>query len=289
MATTALGDEAAIKGFTRDDLVGFQQRWLRPDNAELFVVSDRPLAEVQPLLEQRFGDWHARRCRRGTKTLQRARRAPDGAADRADQPAGSPQSVIFGGELTPLDPRADIVRSSMAANDVLGGHLPVAASTWTCARPRAGPMALTASTGAARACRAVPVVGAGPGRPHRRFDRRAHRADRATSSTTEGGHTGRARADRSRATIDELPGQFETSERGARRDDQTNALYGRPDNYYETLAAKYRALTHGRRRPGAGARRSTPMRFVFVVVGDAAKVRPQLDKLGMPIEVVEAP
>jgi len=25
------------------------------------------------------------------------------------------------------------------------------------------------------------------------------------------------------------------------------------------------------------------------VVGDAAKVRPQLDKLGIPIEVVEAP
>jgi hypothetical protein len=25
------------------------------------------------------------------------------------------------------------------------------------------------------------------------------------------------------------------------------------------------------------------------VVGDAAKVRPQLEKLGMPIEVVEAP
>jgi ribose 5-phosphate isomerase len=29
--------------------------------------------------------------------------------------------------------------------------------------------------------------------------------------------------------------------------------------------------------------------LVFVVVGDAAQVRPQLDKLGMPIEVIEAP
>jgi hypothetical protein len=29
--------------------------------------------------------------------------------------------------------------------------------------------------------------------------------------------------------------------------------------------------------------------FTWIVVGDAAKIRPQLEKLGMPIEVVEAP
>ena len=31
-----------------------------------------------------------------------------------------------------------------------------------------------------------------------------------------------------------------------------------------------------------------PNAFVWVVVGDAAKVRPQLEKLGMPIEVMPA-
>ena len=29
-----------------------------------------------------------------------------------------------------------------------------------------------------------------------------------------------------------------------------------------------------------------PKSFTWIVVGDAAKVRPQLDKLGIPIEVV---
>ena len=43
--------------FTRADLLAFQQRWLRPDNAKIFVVSDRPLSEVQPLIEARFGNW----------------------------------------------------------------------------------------------------------------------------------------------------------------------------------------------------------------------------------------
>ena len=32
-----------------------------------------------------------------------------------------------------------------------------------------------------------------------------------------------------------------------------------------------------------------PNGFTWIVVGDAAKIRPQLDKLGLPIEVTEAP
>ena len=40
--------------------------------------------------------------------------------------------------------------------------------------------------------------------------------------------------------------------------------------------------------PG-GPRALDPKGFTWIVVGDAAKVRPQLEKLGMPIEVVEAP
>jgi ribose 5-phosphate isomerase len=42
---------------------------------------------------------------------------------------------------------------------------------------------------------------------------------------------------------------------------------------------------------GASAARAAldPKGFTWIVVGDAAKVRPQLEKLGLPIEVVEAP
>ena len=88
-------------------------------------------------------------------------------------------------------------------------------------------------------------------------------------------------------SINELPGRFE----GA--DDVLNAmmamdLFERPDNYYETLAPEYRGLTAATLDKAV---RSTidPKGFTWVVVGDAAKVRPQLEKLGIPIEVVEAP
>jgi len=83
----------------------------------------------------------------------------------------------------------------------------------------------------------------------------------------------------------QLPGRFETSQAvlGAM---MTNSLYHRPDNYYELLAAQYRALT----RPGLDqAIRGAvdPNSFTWVVVGDAAQVKPQLDKLGVSVEVIQ--
>jgi hypothetical protein len=68
---------------------------------------------------------------------------------------------------------------------------------------------------------------------------------------------------------------------------QANDLYQRPDNYYVTLPPAYRAMT---RDELAGAIRSVidPERFVWVVVGDAKVVRPQLDSIGLPVEVMSA-
>jgi predicted Zn-dependent peptidase len=84
----------------------------------------------------------------------------------------------------------------------------------------------------------------------------------------------------------ELPGQFQTSDSvlGAM---ESNALYSRPDNYYELIADKYRALTTAR-VDQALAGMLDPNALVFVVVGDAAKVRPQLARLNIPVEEVQA-
>jgi len=88
-------------------------------------------------------------------------------------------------------------------------------------------------------------------------------------------------------SINQLPGEFETS--GAVLGAMMNIdMLGKPDNYYETLAPKYRALTPASLDQAARAALD-PKGFIWIVVGDAAKIRPQLEKLGMPIEVVEAP
>ena len=80
-----------------------------------------------------------------------------------------------------------------------------------------------------------------------------------------------------------LAGSYETSGQilnGLR----SNALYNRPDDYQETLASRTRALTAAQMDAAARAA-IDPSRFVWVVVGDAAVVQPQLESLGLPIEV----
>jgi predicted Zn-dependent peptidase len=36
----------SVQAITREDMLRFKQQWIRPDNGEVFVVSDRPLAEI---------------------------------------------------------------------------------------------------------------------------------------------------------------------------------------------------------------------------------------------------
>jgi hypothetical protein len=53
------------------------------------------------------------------------------------------------------------------------------------------------------------------------------------------------------------------------------------------IAQKYRGLSVAQLDAAARAVLD-PNKFVFVVVGDASKVRPQLDSIGLPVEVVPA-
>jgi predicted Zn-dependent peptidase len=86
--------------------------------------------------------------------------------------------------------------------------------------------------------------------------------------------------------IRSLSGNFETSE-AVLSAMQGNDLYRRPDDYYATITTRYRAFTReGLDRAIRGV--IDPDRFVWVVVGDAKLVRPQLDSLGLPVEVVPA-
>ncbi|MFN3435050.1 MAG: insulinase family protein, partial [Sphingomonas sp.] len=84
----------------------------------------------------------------------------------------------------------------------------------------------------------------------------------------------------------QLPGQFETSQAvlGAM---QQNDLLKRPDDYYATITTRYRAMTLPELR-AAAAKTIDPAKMTWIVVGDAAKVKPQLDSLGLPVEVVPA-
>jgi predicted Zn-dependent peptidase len=84
----------------------------------------------------------------------------------------------------------------------------------------------------------------------------------------------------------QLPGMFETS--GAVLDGIAKIVeYKRSDDYYTRLPDRYRAMTAADLDTAARAK-IDPSRIVWVVVGDAATIRPQLTKLGLPVEEMKA-
>jgi zinc protease len=276
------GDPQAVRGFTRADLVGFQQRWLRPDNVQIFVVSDQPLASLVPQIEARFGQWATPGVAKGAKAFGALPARPTGQRIVLIDRPGSPQSVILGAEVTPVDPRGDVV-AVQGASEVLGGNFLSRMNTdlretkgWSYGV--SGNVQLTQN--------AVPYVIRAPVQADRTGESIAALNSNITDILGAKGVTDEERTRLVSNNVDVLTGRFETGGAVLAALIQ-NSLYGRPDNYYEALAGRYRALTQvGLNSALKGA--VDPRSLVWIVVGDAAKVRPQLDKLGLPVEVMTA-
>jgi len=82
--------------------------------------------------------------------------------------------------------------------------------------------------------------------------------------------------------VRQLPGQFERSARVLGQM-QGDVMFGRPSNYAETVAARYKELT-AEQLDKAMADAIDPDKFTWVIVGDADKIKSQLEELDMPVE-----
>jgi predicted Zn-dependent peptidase len=277
------GDPAAVGKFSRADFIGFEHRWLRPDNAKIFVVSDRPLAEVQPLLEARFGTWTPPAEPKGVKTFTALPPRPASPRILLINRPGAPQSSILGAELLPLDPKGDIVPFD-TANDALGGDF-LARLNMDLREDKGWSYGVGGDE--AINLHAVPYMVSAPVQADRTGDSLAELNKLITAFVTTDGVTKEERDRVVAKNINALPGEFETS--GAVLGAMMNIdMLGKPDNYYETLAPEYRSLTTAKLDQAARSALD-PNGFTWIVTGDAAKIRPQLEKLGMPIQVVDAP
>jgi len=281
-ASTALGDESAVKALSRDDLLRFKDMWLRPDKAKLFVVSDRPLAEIMPMLDAAFGGWQAPAVPAGVKNFDAAVPAATGSRvvliDRPD----SPQSMIFAGQVTPIVASGDIVPVT-ASTDVFGG---MASARLNQDLREAKSWSYGAFAGMSIREHAVPYMMQAGVQADRTGDSVAAMRRLLNDISGPKGLTADELALAVANNVDGLPGQFETG--GAVLAAMvSNDQFGRPDNYFELIGPKFRALSPGV-ADAAFRQAINPDRFVYVVVGDAAKVKPQLDKLGIPVEVMEA-
>jgi predicted Zn-dependent peptidase len=274
------GDPAAVAKLTPAELAAFHDSWLRPDDATIFVVGDTTLGDIMPLLEKSFGDWRAA----GPKPVKNFSTPTALQQSRIlllDRP-NTPQSLIFGGELMPVQGTDDLVALN-EANEVLGGAF---LSRLNSDLRETKHWSYGVSGFISRVQHQVPYLIYSPVQTDQTGPSIA--AMRGDMAAFLGGK-GVTPAELTRTidgSIRELPGEFETAE-AVMSGMESNVLYHRPDNYYETLASRYRALTAAELDAAAKAA-IDPNKLTWVVIGDASKVKPQLDGLGIPVEVVGA-
>jgi predicted Zn-dependent peptidase len=271
------GDPKAVAALTRADLIAFRQAWLRPDKAKIFVVSDRPLAEVKAAFDQRFGDWKAEGAA-GTKRFPPAKAVGGERIVLVDRP-DSPQSLIIGAQQTNVVGTDDLL-PLVTANDSLGGdflsrinldlrenrHWSYGAFGTFNRVEYAAPYRIQAPV---QADKTGPAV--------------ASLRDDLTQYVTSKPMTQEEFDLAINGAIRSGSGEFETSD-AVLAAMQQNDLFKRPDNYFATINQRYRAMTLPQLRQ-AITQVIRPGDVTWIVIGEAAKVKPQLDTLGLPVEV----
>ena len=279
-AVSGTGSKSSVARLTRDDLARWHGAWLRPDRASLFVVGDTTLAAVKPLLETSFGTWTAPAHCAPVKHFDSALPQTHEHIVLIDRP-GTPQAQIAGGEVLSASGTDDLV-TLRAANDVLGGDF-LARFTQNLREQKGWSYGSYTAIGdrenrvALRIYAPVQIDKAGPAIAELRKEIAGYPGAKPTTpEELIFAATGAAL---------KLPGMFETS--GAVLDGIAKIVqYHRPDDYYTQLPARYRAMTAADLDKAVHAQ-IDPSRIVWVVVGDAAKIRPQLAALGLPVEEVK--
>ena len=279
---SGLGEQSVVENATVDQLRAFHDTWLRPDAGTIYVVGDTTMAEVRPMLERAFGDWQNPAGAAPVKDFSPAIPQQQQRVILIDRPK-SPQSVIFGGRVIGTKGTDDRILLD-AANEIFGGSFLSRIN-----------MNLRETKGWAYGVRSIvrqpDESGAfllyAPVQADRTGDSIAElRKDLADFISGKG-----VSAEELERTVNgnvrQLPGQFETAGDvlgGVINIDRLE----RPDDYYETLADRYRSLTAAQIDAEARSR-MTGNDYVWVVVGDASVVEPQLKQLGLPVEVRPSP
>ena len=275
------GSAAVVESLTAQELRDFHQTWLRPDLARVFVVGDTTLAEATRLLEASFGNWQAPSTPAPEKSFDAAIPAPEQRIVLIDRP-NSPQSIIVAGRVLEQKGTDDLILLN-SANEVFGGGFLSRINMNL--RETKGWSYGVQSWVSQPLDRSSFMIYA-PVQADRTADSIVELRNDLSAYTTDEGVTAEELTRLINGNVRELPGQFETS--GDVLGGMVNIVtYGRPDDYYETLAARYQGLSVEQLDAQARANLLGDD-LVFVIVGDASVVEPQLEAVGLPVEVRRA-
>jgi zinc protease len=269
---TGSGTTASVSKMTRVDLSKFHSVWLRPNNSTLIVAGDTTLAEVTPKLEKLFAGWKAEKV--PAKNIRSVQAPGKSMVYLIDKP-GALQSIIIAGEIAPPtnNPKEIAIE---AMNDGLGGMFGSRLNMnlredkhWSY-----GAQTLLWDAKGQRPFLAYAPV----------------QTDKTKESLEEMSKEFRGIVGDHPIVVDELariqanetlslPGSRETI------DEVGQSIvglvqFGLPDDYYETLAGKIRALKTNDVNEAAKAV-VHPDHLIWVIVGDRSKIEAGVKQVGL--------
>jgi len=269
---TGSGTTASTEAITREDLQKFHQVWFRPNNATLVVVGDTTLADLTPKLEKLFAGWKSGQV--PAKNLSTVKLAAEPVVYILDKPNASQSMIITGHVSIPANTAQEIAIQAM--NDDLGGlfssrlnmnlredkHWAYGAYSFFVGARAQRPLFIYAPVQTDKTKESIVEV-----------SKEIHGIVKDHPVTAE--ELARVQANETLS----LPGSRETI--GSVGQSILDILqYGWPDNYYETMAGKIRALKTSD-LDTAAKQVLHPEGLVWVVVGDRAKIEQGIKDLGI--------
>jgi zinc protease len=276
------GTEASIAALTRQDLLDYTHRWVRPEGATVLVVGDTTLAEIVPLLEKHFGDWKGEGPAPANAAVPVVANPAKARVFLIDQP-GAVQANIYAGELMPPSTDPGAIRLDIA-NTVIGGDF---TSRLNMNLREAKHWSYGARTTLRDALGQRPWLVVAPVQIDKTAESMAE-IRRELTEYTDGSHpvtpeeVARIRA----IKILSLPGAYETA--GAVMNTLAGIVrYHRPDDYVFRRKAEIEGMTAD--QVAAAAKVFDPGALTWVVVGDLKKIEDKVRALDFgPVTVLDA-
>jgi zinc protease len=269
---TGSGTPESVTKMRREDLVKFHETWFLPNNSTLVIAGDTTLDEIRPKLEKLFAPWKSGTAPK--KNIDTVQLASKPAVYLIDKP-GALQSVIIAGHIAP--PTANPKEIAIdAMNDELGGMFG-SRLNMNLREDKHWSYGASSFLEGARGQR--PFIALAP-----------VQTDKTKESMAEMNKEFREILANRPITADELarvqanetlslPGSRETLD-AVGQSILDLVQFGLPDDYYETLAGKIRAL---KTQDVADAAKTVihPDNMIWVVVGDRSKIESGIKDLGL--------
>jgi zinc protease len=274
---TGSGYEKTVSALTREDLIKFYDRWMKPNNSTIVVVGDISLEELTSKLEKRFGKW-----KKGdvpTKNITKVESPKGNILYLMDRPE-SQQSIIITGHITePYGDVSEIARENLM--DVLGTQFTSRINMnlredkhWSY-----GARGLILNAKGQR-----PFVGYAPVQTDKTAESVTEMKKEITQFVKEKPQTQEELEKVKGNAVLQLPGQWETN--NAVSNSLTNMVkYGLPDDYYKKYDENMRSLSLEDVN-AVSKKLIRPKELNWFVVGDKAIIIDKLKDLGFD-EIIE--